>query len=62
MFYFLIMSKSVSYYDWELVFNKPKEIKKIEKPIINKKKHINSIGLDRNMFKKYLELWTKKNL
>ncbi|MGQ4873157.1 MAG: hypothetical protein ACP6IY_03700 [Promethearchaeia archaeon] len=56
------MSKSISYYDWELVFNKPGEIKKVEKPIVNKKKRVNSIGLDRNIFKKYLEVWTKKNL
>ena len=52
------MSKAISYYDWSLGFKKTlSEISKDE--FISN--HLNSIGLSKNDFKKFLESWKEKN-
>ncbi|MFX1259608.1 MAG: hypothetical protein ACFFAN_17275 [Promethearchaeota archaeon] len=51
------MSKAVSYYDWELNFNKKGLNQKS-----NNKKDINSLGIPDNEFKDFMRKWKKKNL
>lgn len=57
---FKIMSKVISYYDWELSFRKsPTTVNRLK----NKKpKNINSIGLSEGEFKDFMKIWRKKNL
>ena len=53
------MSKSSSYFDWELSFRKNQPSKERVKP--NREK-INSIGIPINDYKKFLREWKEKNL
>ena len=53
------MSKSSSYYDWELSFRQNQPSK--EKVNRNREK-INSIGIPINNFKKFLQEWKEKYL
>lgn len=53
------MSKSISYYDWELSFKKPV---KEEKQVQIKSKGVNSLGVSEMSFKYFLSEWKKKNL
>jgi len=53
------MSKSTSYFDWELTFRKSQPSK--ERVNHNREK-INSIGIPINNFKKFLQEWKEKNL
>jgi len=53
------MSKSNSYFDWELTFQKDnhstKDVKKNQDPI-------NSIGIPTSKYKRFLKEWREKNL
>jgi len=49
------MSKAISYYDWSLGFKKYSS--KIESDSTK-----NSLGLDENEFREYLNKWKEKNL
>ena len=50
------MSKSNSYFDWELTFrNSTKNVKRNQDPI-------NSIGIPTSKYKKFLKEWKEKNL
>ncbi|MEJ2293482.1 MAG: hypothetical protein P8Y23_01790 [Candidatus Lokiarchaeota archaeon] len=49
------MSKAISYYDWSLGFKKFPSNKE-------PKSTANSLGLDENIFKEYLNKWKEKNL
>ncbi len=53
------MSKSSSYFDWELSFHNNQPSK--ERVKCNREK-INSIGIPINNFKKFLQEWKEKNL
>ena len=53
------MSKSISYYDWELSFKKAGKV--VEKPT-SKQVDTNSLGLPVSGFKQYLANWKKTNL
>lgn len=53
------MSKAVSYYDWELSFQKKIEIEKDE---VNDSEPINTLGIFKNDFKDFVKNWKKKNL
>lgn len=55
------MSKSVSYYDWELSFKK-KADRAPKEPSIIKKSSNNSIGIPVNDFKEFMKKWKKENL
>ena len=49
------MSKAISYYDWELSFKK-----KIA-PVQEQEETVNSLGIPKNVYKKFLTDWEKKN-
>ena len=49
------MSKAISYYDWSLGFKKYSSNEESESTT-------NSLGLDDNVFKEYLNEWKAKNL
>ena len=53
------MSKSTSYFDWELSFRKNPPLKERVK---HNREKINSIGISTNNFKKFLQEWKEKNL
>ncbi len=53
------MSKSTSYFDWELSFRKNQPSKERVK---DNREKINSIGIPTNNFKKFLQEWKEKNL
>ncbi len=53
------MSKSSSYFDWELSFRKNQPSKERVK---HNREKINSIGIPINNFKKFLQEWKEKNL
>ena len=53
------MSKSSSYFDWELSFRKNQHSK--EKVKVDREK-LNSIGIPINDYKKFLREWKEKNL
>ncbi len=55
----MIMSKAMSYYDWELNFKKITHLD--NKPVVKKGK-TNSLGIHQDDFKNYLKEWKKKNL
>jgi len=52
------MSKSSSYFDWELTFRKVNLSKKVKMDI----DPINSIGIPVSKYKKFLKEWKAKNL
>ncbi len=52
-----IMSKAVSYYDWELSFKS-----KSDKDQIDHKGFVNSIGMSENNFKDFIKKWKETNL
>jgi len=57
--------KIVSYFDWELQFRSiNKEKIKLEKQESKDsiKNLLNSLGLEKEKFKKFLEVWKKQNL
>lgn len=51
------MTKSISYYDWELSFKKKKDD---DEPIEEIK--VNSLGVDENTFKEFMKKWKENNL
>ena len=53
------MSKSSSYFDWELTFRKDRHSNKKVKMDIDP---INSIGIPKSKYKQFLKEWKKKNL
>ena len=58
-FIILKMSKSSSYFDWELTFRKAHNSYKKVKLELDP---INSIGISINKYKKFLKEWKEKNL
>jgi len=55
------MSKSVSYYDWELSFKK-KADHTPNNPRLIKKPSLNSIGIPVDNFKEFMKKWKQENL
>lgn len=53
------MSKAVSYYDWELSFQRKIDIEKEE---VNDNKPINTLGIFKTDFKDFVSNWKEKNL
>ncbi len=53
------MSKSSSYFDWELTFRKDRHSNKKVKMDIDP---INSIGIPKSKYKQFLKEWKDKNL
>ena len=53
------MSKSSSYFDWELTFRNGHRSNKKEKADLDP---INSIGIPISKYKKFLKEWKEKNL
>ena len=53
------MSKSSSYFDWELTFRKAQHSNKKVKRELDP---INSIGIPISKYKKFLKEWKEKNL
>lgn len=65
------MSKSVSYYDWELKFRSKKnnkngaQKKMIQTQLVDKKrenKKKNALGIVKSDYRRFMEKWKKKNL
>ena len=54
------MSKSVSYYDWELSFKKKADPATIY-PSVIKRASVNSLGIPDDDFKKFMKKWKKEN-
>lgn len=52
------MSKSESYFDWELAFRNNNSDKEEEL----EKDFMNSIGIPKSKYEKFLKEWRKKNL
>ena len=55
------MSKTVSYYDWELSFKKKADLAPIDSRVV-KRANINSLGIPDNDFKEFMKNWKKENL
>jgi len=53
------MSKSNSYFDWELTFRKKHTA---NKKVKEEKDIVNSIGIPISKYKKFLKEWKEKNL
>ena len=53
------MSKAVSYYDWELSFQRKIDTNEVE---VNDDKPINTLGIFKNEFKDFVKNWKEKNL
>ena len=54
------MSKSVSYYDWELSFKKKADPAPIDRSVV-KRASVNSLGIPDDDFKKFMKKWKKEN-
>ena len=55
------MSKSVSYYDWELSFKKKADPAPIDSRVVKKATN-NSLGIPDDDFKEFMKKWKKENL
>jgi len=55
------MSKSVSYYDWELSFKKKADPAPIDRSVV-KRASMNSLGIPDNDYKEFMKKWKKNNL
>ncbi|MGV9173297.1 MAG: hypothetical protein ACOC44_16810 [Promethearchaeia archaeon] len=63
------MSKSVSYYDWELKF-RSKEKKKsgtekqtVQTKLVDERRdNLNSLGISESDYRQFMKKWKKKNL
>ena len=53
------MSKAVSYYDWELSFQRKIDIEKEE---VNDNEPINTLGIFKNDFRDFVKSWKARNL
>ncbi|NVM16371.1 MAG: hypothetical protein HWN80_01545 [Candidatus Lokiarchaeota archaeon] len=53
------MSKSNSYFDWELTFRKDRHTIKVVKM---EQDNINSIGIPTSKYKEFVKEWREKNL
>jgi len=53
------MSKAVSYYDWELSFQRKIGI---DKQKVDDNEPINTLGIFKNDFKDFVKNWKEKNL
>ncbi len=52
------MGKVNSYYDWELQFRKKPKTKI---PVKNKENNLNSLGIPKTEYKRFLNEWRAKN-
>jgi hypothetical protein len=50
-----VSNHSLSYYDWQLTFKKPKTNS-------DKEEKVNSLGISNDTFNNFIEKWRKKNL
>ena len=55
------MSKSVSYYDWQLSFKKKADPAPIDLKVL-KKANFNSLGIPDDDYKEFMKKWKKDNL
>lgn len=54
-----LMSKAISYYDWELNFKKKNFLNIPQEDNIEE---VNSLGISKDKFKDYMKKWKSKNI